>query len=199
MRRKLYIRKIEFYYKKEVRIFKKISSMRRQLYHGMSKKFFWEKFILLWEGKSIVFENISLGKFCFYWKKWNLYLLFTFLLKSPLSDHFPIEISSFWSLSYWNPYFLSTFLLNLYFLFTFLLKSPLSDHFPIEISSFWSLSYWNLYFLSTFSIEISTFSLLFYWNLLFLTTFLMKSLLSESSKTKKKPRIFLVFAVHRVK
>ena len=55
MRRKLYIRKIEFYYKKEVRIWKKISSMRRQLYHGMSKKFFWEKFILLWEGKSIVF------------------------------------------------------------------------------------------------------------------------------------------------
>ena len=185
MRRKLYIRKIEFYYKKEVRIFKKIPSMRRQLYHGMSKKFFWDKLILLWEGKSIVFENIFLGKFCFYWKKWNLYLLFTFLLKSPLSDHFPIEISSFWSLSYWN----------LLFLITFLLKSLLSLYFSIEISTFSLLFYWNLLFLITFllksllslyfSIEISTFSLLFYWNLLFLTTFLMKSLLSESSKTKK--------------
>ena len=165
MRRKLYIRKIEFYYKKEVRIFKKISSMRRQLYHGMSKKFFWEKFILLWEGKSIVLENIFLGKFCFYWKKWNLYLLFTFLLKSPLSDHFPIEISSFWSLSYWNLYFLSTFLL----------KSLLSLYFSIEISSFWPKSPLS----DHFPIEISTFSLLFYWNLYFLFTFLLKSPLSD--------------------
>ena len=40
MRRKLYIRKTVFYYKKEVRIWKRKSSMRRQFYYGISKKFF---------------------------------------------------------------------------------------------------------------------------------------------------------------
>ena len=119
-------------------------------------------------------------------------------MKSLLTLYFSIEISSFWPLSYWN----------LYFLTTFLLKSLLSEYFSIEIStfsllsieisSFWPLRYWNLDFLSTFllksllslyfSIEISTFSLLFYWNLLFLTTFLLKSLLSESSKTKRNQK-----------
>ena len=110
-----------------------------------------------------------------------------------------VEISSFWPLSYWN----------LYFLNTFLLKARLSLALSIEIPSFRPLSYGNLYFLNTFieisacfflfywnpyflfiyfSIEISSFWPLSYWNLyfltflwylLFLTTFLLKSLLSE--------------------
>ena len=93
--------------------------------------------------------------------------LITFLLKS-LSDHFPIEISTFWSFSYWK--------LNL--LFTFLLKPPLSV-------TFWSLSYCNFYFLITFllkSLLSVTFCALSSWNLHFwilsvsLTTFLLKSL-----------------------
>ena len=99
---------------------------------------------------------------------WNLYFLFTFLLKSLPSLYISSEISTFSLLFYWN----------LYFLFTFLLKSLLSFYFSIEISAFSSLFYWNLYFLFTFlmksllslyfSIEISTFFLLFYWNLCFL-------------------------------
>ena len=109
---------------------------------------------------------------------WNLYFLFTFLLKSLLSLYFSIEISAFSLLFDWN----------LYFLFTLLLKSLLSLYFSIEISTFSLLFYWNLYFLFTFllksllslyfSVKISTFSLLFYWNLYFLFPFLLKSLLS---------------------
>ena len=86
--------------------------------------------------------------------------------------------STFSQLSYWN----------LYFLLTFVLKSLLSLNFLSEISTFSELSYWNLYFLSTFllktllslnfPIEISTFSQLSYWNLYYLSTFLLKSLLS---------------------
>ena len=52
--------------------------------------------------------------------------LLTFLLKSLLSLNFPIEISTFSLLFYWN----------LHFLFTFLLKSLLSLYFPIEILTF---------------------------------------------------------------
>ena len=56
------------------------------------------------------------------------------------SLYFSIEISTFSKRSYWN----------LYFLLTFLLKSLLSLYFSIEISTFSWLSYWNLYFLFTF-------------------------------------------------
>ena len=96
----------------------------------------------------------------------------TFLLKSLLSV-------GFWSLSFWN----------LYFLTTVLLKPLLFDHFPIEISTFWSV--WiKISTFSSLSIEISTFcrflitfllkSLPFVavWSLYSLTTFLLKSLLS---------------------
>ena len=88
---------------------------------------------------------------------WNLYFLFTFLLKSLLSLYFSFEICTFSLLFYWN----------LYFLFTFLLKSLLSFYFSIETSTF-----------SYFSIETSTFSLLFYWNFFLLFTFRVKPLLS---------------------
>ena len=119
---------------------------------------------------------------------WNLYFLFTFLMKSLLSLYFSIEISAF-SLTL---YFLFTFLLkslhslhywNLYFPFTFLLKPPstflLKPPPTFFLLFYWNLYflffYWNLYFLCTrrlksllslyFSIEISTFSSLFFWNL----------------------------------
>ena len=63
--------------------------------------------------------------------------------------HFPIAISTFWSLSCWNLYCL------------------------IKISTFSSLAYWNLYFV----LYSSTVWSLFYWNLYFVVTFLLKSLL----------------------
>ena len=113
---------------------------------------------------------------------WTSILSLTFLLKSLVSLHGSIEISSFSSLFYWNLYFLFTFLL------ISLLSLYFSIYFSIEISTFSLLFFWNLYFLFTFvlksllslnfSIEISTFSLLFDWNLYFLFTFLLKSLLS---------------------
>ena len=70
-----------------------------------------------------------------------LHFLLTFLLQSPLSLHFPIEISIF-------SFFFIEFSLSLFFLFPFLLKSllslyfceissvVLSLHFSIEISAF---------------------------------------------------------------
>ena len=75
-----------------------------------------------------------------------------------------MEISTFWSLSYWN----------LYFLYTFLLKSLLSRHFPIEISTVWSLFYWNLCFLFTFRLKFLpsvTFWSLSFWNPYLFITF----------------------------
>ena len=86
---------------------------------------------------------------------WNLYYLFTFLLKSTFS--LPFYFSTFSLLFYWNLYFLSTFVL----------KSLLSLYFLLKFVVY-------LYF----SIEIFTFSLLFYWSLYFLFTSLLKPLLS---------------------
>ena len=62
--------------------------------------------------KSLLPPHFSVETFC-------CHFLITFLLKSLFSV-------TFWSLSFWNLYFLII---------------------PIEISTFWSLSYWNLYFL----------------------------------------------------
>ena len=184
MRRKLYIRKIEFYYC----IRRKFEYGKRFLVWEGSFTMVWarnsfEKSLFYYEKGNLLFKKL-LGKFCFYWK-----------MKSLLTLYFSIEISSFWPLSYWNPYFLTTFLLKSLLSQYFSIEISTFSLLSIEISSFWPLHYWNLDFLNTFllksllslyfSIEISTFSLLFYWNLLFLTTFLLKSLLSESSKTKK--------------
>ena len=122
----------------------------------------------------------------FYWNLlfwplsyWNLYFSLLFYC---LSDPFPIEISTFWTLfigissfsTFWIPFYW-----NLYFLNTFLLKSLLSLYFSSEISPFSVLFYWNLLFLTTFPFEVSTFWTLFYWNLTFLPTSRLKSLLSE--------------------
>ena len=102
--------------------------------------------------------------------------LITALLKSLLSDHFSIEISTAWPLFYWNLHFLITFLLKSLFSVTFWWKSLLSV-------TFWSLPYWNLYFLSLSNWTLS----LSYWNFhflksLFLMTFLLK-LLSDDFPT----------------
>ena len=106
------------------------------------------------------------------------------MLKYVLSDHFPIEVSTFF--------------------YPFLLTSLHSPHFSIEISNFWSLYFWHLYFswlshrnfyfchflitfllnlyfpllCNRFSMEISTFYSLSCWNPSFLFTFLSKSRLS---------------------
>ena len=87
-------------------------------------------------------------------------------MKSLLSLHFSIEVSTFSLLVYWNHDFL----------LTFLLKRLLSFYSSVEISTFSLLFYRNLYFL--FTIYISTGSLLFYLHLYWLCTFLVKSLLS---------------------
>ena len=120
----------------------------------------------------------------------------TFALKSLLSFHFSVEISTFFLLFHWNLPLLSLYFSfeistvsllfdwNLYFLFAFVLK-PLLLYFSIEISIVCLLFYcpftlhWNLYFLSTCQLK----SLLsFYFSietcLYFLFTFLLKSLLS---------------------
>ena len=101
-----------------------------------------------------------------------------FLLKSLLSLYIPVEIFTFSSLVYWNPYFP----------FTFLVKSLLSVYFMCWVSYFTPLFRWKPDFFFTFplkslpflhfSIEILTFSALFCWNLSFPSTFLMKSPLS---------------------
>ena len=70
-------------------------------------------------------------------------LSFCFLLKSLLSLYVPIEIFTFSSLVYWNPYFPSTFLV----------KSLPSLHFSIEILTLSVLFCWNLSFPSTFLVK----------------------------------------------
>ena len=114
-------------------------------------------------------------------------------MKSVLSRCFPMEISTFSLLFYWNLYFLFTFLwkslLSLYLSIEistssliFLLKSLLSFYFSIEISTFsllfnkWIIYFlalsnrfpnWNFYFRSLsehFPIEVSTFWSFSYWN-----------------------------------
>ena len=87
---------------------------------------------------------------CNFWLfYWNLYFLFTCLLKPLLSLYFSIETCTFSLLFDWSFYILCTFLLK---------------------------SVYNILSLY-FSVEISTFSLLFFLHLYWLFTFLLKSLL----------------------
>ena len=74
-----------------------------------------------------------------------------FVLKPLLSLYFSIEISTFSLLFYWNLYFLFEFYWNLNFLFTCLLKSLLFLYFSIEVSSFSPLytQRWSLQLLPT--------------------------------------------------
>ena len=112
---------------------------------------------------------------------WNLYFLFTFLLKSPLSLHFSIETAAFSLLE------ISTFSLLFYWNLSF------SLYFSIENTTLSLLLYWNLYFLFTCLLKIPTFSLLFGWNLYFPITFLWKSFLSLHFPMEIS--IFLYFSI----
>ena len=83
-----------------------------------------------------------------------LFLHFSIVSTFSVSDHLPLETSTFSSLLF--PFLLNSLLSSrfsivlsffLYVLITFLVKSLLFDGFPIEISTFWPLSCCNLYFL----------------------------------------------------
>ena len=123
----------------------------------------------------------------FFWLfYWNLYYLFTLLLKSLLSLDFSIGTSTF-STSLLKP------LLSLYLSIE---MSTFSWHFfknllSLDFSTFSLLFYWNFHFLFT--------SLLFYWNLYFLFTVLLKSLLSLDFHFlftfRLKPPLSLYFSV----